>query len=93
VPLLHLAQVNVGTLRQPTDHPAIAEFADALDPVNAADEASSGFVWRLQDETGACRAEALGLHARSGFTPIPCSGEYAGSPFSRCLGKPLAAVQ
>ncbi|MCU1504899.1 MAG: hypothetical protein JWM12_4253 [Ilumatobacteraceae bacterium] len=52
VPQLHLAQVNIGTLRQPIEHPLIAEFADALDPVNAAGEASPGYIWRLRDESG-----------------------------------------
>ena len=49
---LHLAQVNVATLREPMDHPATAEFAAGLDPVNALAESSQGFVWRLQDDTG-----------------------------------------
>lgn len=48
----HLAQVNVGTLRQPIDHPDTAEFTDNLDPVNAVADAAPGFVWRLQDEAG-----------------------------------------
>ncbi|GJM39152.1 MAG: hypothetical protein DHS20C19_25190 [Acidimicrobiales bacterium] len=48
----HLAQLNVATLRQPIEHPDTAEFADNLDPVNAVAEASPGYVWRLQDESG-----------------------------------------
>ena len=48
----HLAQLNVARLRKPIEHPASADFADNLDPVNAAAEASPGFMWRLQDETG-----------------------------------------
>jgi hypothetical protein len=48
----HLAQVNVGTLRHPTDHPDTAEFMDNLDPVNAVADVAPGFVWRLQDDTG-----------------------------------------
>jgi hypothetical protein len=42
-----LAQVNIGRLRAPIDHPMIKDFADNLDPVNAQAEASPGFVWRL----------------------------------------------
>jgi hypothetical protein len=42
-----LAQVNIGRLRAPVDHPMIKDFVDNLDPVNAQAEASPGFVWRL----------------------------------------------
>lgn len=49
---LHLAQLNVATLRQPIDHPDTAAFADGLAPVNALGESSPGFVWRLQDDAG-----------------------------------------
>lgn len=48
----HLAQLNVGRLRAPIEHPDSAGFADNLDPVNAEAEAAAGFVWRLQDESG-----------------------------------------
>ena len=49
----HLAQYNVGLLHNPLDHDATAEFVAALEPINAIAEASPGFVWRLQDESGA----------------------------------------
>jgi GNAT superfamily N-acetyltransferase len=49
---LHLAQLNIGTMHQPIDHPDMAEFFDALDPVNAAGEAAPGFVWRYQTDDG-----------------------------------------
>jgi len=42
----------VATLRAPIDDPATADFAAALDPVNAAGEAAAGFVWRLADDSG-----------------------------------------
>lgn len=48
----HLAQVNIGRLQAPIDHPEIAEFKAALDTINALAEASPGFVWRLKDEGG-----------------------------------------
>ena len=48
----HLAQINVGRLRAPTDDPMIAEFMDALDEINALAERSPGFVWRFQTEDG-----------------------------------------
>lgn len=48
----HLAQFNVGRLRAPLEHPDSAGFADNLDPVNALAEATPGYVWRLQDDSG-----------------------------------------
>ena len=47
-----LAQVNVGRLLAPLDSPRLADFAAALDPVNAVAEAAPGFVWRLQTADG-----------------------------------------
>jgi hypothetical protein len=47
-----LAQVNVGRLLAPMDSPLTADFAAALDPVNAVADAAPGFVWRLQTEDG-----------------------------------------
>ena len=47
-----LAQVNIGRLQEPLDHPQLAAFVEALDPVNAAAERAPGFVWRLQTEDG-----------------------------------------
>ena len=47
-----LAQLNIGRLRQPIDHPDTADFANALDEVNALADDAAGFVWRLQDEDG-----------------------------------------
>jgi GNAT superfamily N-acetyltransferase len=49
---VHLAQVNVGRLQHPLDHPDIADFVAGLAPVNALADASPGFVWRLQTEEG-----------------------------------------
>ena len=46
----HLAQVNVGRLRAPIDHPMIKDFADNLDRINALAESSPGFVWRLKGD-------------------------------------------
>jgi hypothetical protein len=48
----HLAQLNVGTLREPIDHPASAGFANGLDPINALADSFPGFVWRMEDESG-----------------------------------------
>jgi Domain of unknown function (DUF3291) len=55
---LHLAQLNIGTLRHGIDQPEIADFVDGLDPVNAAGEAAPGFVWRLQTDEG----DATSIH-------------------------------
>jgi Domain of unknown function (DUF3291) len=48
----HLAQLNVGRLRQPLDAPGSAGFVAGLQPINALADASPGFVWRLTDEGG-----------------------------------------
>lgn len=53
-----LAQVNFGRLLAPLDSPQIADFAAALEPVNAVADAAPGFVWRLQTEDG--NATAVG---------------------------------
>lgn len=47
-----LAQVNIGRTRGPMDAEVMAEFAGALDPINAIADAAPGFVWRLQDDAG-----------------------------------------
>jgi len=48
----HLAQLNIGRFRYPTDDPRMADFMNNLDRVNALAERSAGFVWRLKDESG-----------------------------------------
>jgi hypothetical protein len=48
----HLAQLNIGRFRHPTDDPRMADFMNALDLVNGLAERSDGFVWRLKDESG-----------------------------------------
>ncbi len=48
----HLAQINIGKLLAPIDHPLIAGFVNQLDRINALAEKSPGFVWRLQEENG-----------------------------------------
>jgi Domain of unknown function (DUF3291) len=52
VPGFRIAQLNVARLLAPLDTPALADFVDALDPVNALADAAPGFVWRLQTEDG-----------------------------------------
>lgn len=46
----HLAQLNIGRLRYPTDDPRLADFMNNLDLVNGIAERTPGFVWRLKGE-------------------------------------------
>ena len=48
----HVAQINIGTMVAPTDDPAVAEFMDNLDRINALADDAPGFVWRLQTDEG-----------------------------------------
>jgi hypothetical protein len=48
----HLAQLNVGLVRAPTDSAELADFMAGIDPVNGAADATPGLVWRLQDGDG-----------------------------------------
>ena len=52
-----LAQLNIGRLRAPTDSPIVAEFMEALEPINALADSSAGFVWRFQTAEGNATAE------------------------------------
>jgi hypothetical protein len=47
----HLAQLNIGRFRYPTDDPRMADFMNNLDLVNGLAERAKGFVWRLKDES------------------------------------------
>jgi hypothetical protein len=48
----HLAQMNVGTTVAAVESPPLADFMAQLDAINALADASPGFVWRLQTESG-----------------------------------------
>lgn len=48
----HLAQVNISRLIAPIDAPETADFAAALDRINALAEAAPGFIWRLVGDGG-----------------------------------------
>jgi hypothetical protein len=50
MPTHHLAQLNIGRLVAPIDAPEIADFANALNDINALAESSPGFIWRLKDD-------------------------------------------
>ena len=64
---MHLALFNVAKLRAPMDDPLIDDFRDNLDPINALAEASPGFVWRLQDDSG----NATGIYPYGDELVIP----------------------
>ncbi|OWU83658.1 hypothetical protein ATO6_17510 [Oceanicola sp. 22II-s10i] len=58
----HFAEFNIGTLRHDWDDPRVAEFADALDRVNAIAQRSPGFVWMLgEDEMDAAQTDGDGV--------------------------------
>ena len=48
----HIAQLNIGRFRHPTDDARMTGFMDNLDRINAIAERSEGFVWRLKDDSG-----------------------------------------
>ncbi|NJO80119.1 MAG: DUF3291 domain-containing protein [Cyanobacteria bacterium RM1_2_2] len=48
----YLAQINIALMKAPLEDPIMAEFAAALNEVNAVADHSSGFVWRLQSSSG-----------------------------------------
>ena len=52
MPSFHLAQANIGTVREPVTSPLLADFVAALEPINRLADESPGFVWRLQTEDG-----------------------------------------
>ncbi len=51
-PELHVAQLNVATLRASLEHPDSRDFQEGLAPVNALAESTPGYVWRLQSDDG-----------------------------------------
>jgi hypothetical protein len=48
----HVAQYNIARLLAPLDSPQLADFMNALDPLNRLADESPGFVWRHQTEDG-----------------------------------------
>ena len=48
----HLAQVNIARALAPLDSPVMAGFVARLVEINKLAEASPGYVWRFQDDTG-----------------------------------------
>ncbi|MEH6347123.1 MAG: DUF3291 domain-containing protein [Bermanella sp.] len=50
---MYLAQLNIAKAKAPMEDPMLKEFVDNLEPINKLAEQSPGFIWRLQDESGA----------------------------------------
>lgn len=66
----HVAQLNLGLFRAPLDDAEMAEFAAALDPINAIAESSPGFVWRLTADDGSSSSN-VEVPGRSGSLWAP----------------------
>ena len=49
---LYLAQINIGRIREPLEHAQMKGFVDRLADLNALEDRSPGFVWRLQTPAG-----------------------------------------
>jgi hypothetical protein len=49
-PGVHLAELNVATLRYPLDDPRMRDFVDLLAPLNEEADRAPGFVWRLVED-------------------------------------------
>ncbi|HMG93489.1 MAG TPA: DUF3291 domain-containing protein [Chryseolinea sp.] len=47
----HLAQLNIARMLAPIDSPVMADFVANLDRINGIAENSTGFVWRLKDDS------------------------------------------
>lgn len=61
MPEYHLAQLNIATLKEPLDSPALADFVANLDRINALAENSAGYIWRLKsDDNNATSFRPLG---------------------------------
>ncbi len=60
----HIAQFNIARARAAMDDPLMAGFMARLDEINAVADASPGFVWRLQDDSGNATAQSAYDDAR-----------------------------
>jgi len=50
--MFNIATYNIAEAKFPMDDSAMKDFNDAIDKVNQEAEASKGFVWRMQDDSG-----------------------------------------
>ncbi len=60
MPDFELAHLNVATLREPLQSPAMADFTAQLDRINALADASAGFVWRWEEDREPVQPNPLG---------------------------------
>ena len=81
----HIAQLNIGRFRYPTDDPRMADFMNNLDRVNALAERSEGFVWRLKDDSN--NATAIRPFDRSEYGGQPVGLGKRRSAGALCLGR------
>jgi hypothetical protein len=54
-----LAHLNIAKMRQPLESPAMVDFVNNLDRINALADQAPGFVWRLKDESEEALATRL----------------------------------
>lgn len=54
--LYELVQLNLASMKEPIDSPAMADFVANLDCINALADRSPGFIWRPQEEEVAAAA-------------------------------------
>jgi hypothetical protein len=66
----HLAQANLSRLRHPPDAPQVAEYAAALDRINALADRAPGFVWRLRTTAGDDPRVVLNLSVWTSYLPL-----------------------
>lgn len=51
--MMHLAELNIGRMKgENIDDPIMARFKEQLEEINALAEGSTGFIWRLKDDSG-----------------------------------------
>ncbi|MGI9601352.1 MAG: DUF3291 domain-containing protein [Acidimicrobiales bacterium] len=55
----YLAAFNVAKAKYPVDDPRMSEFMDNLEAINGLGDASPGFVWRHQTESGDSTSERI----------------------------------
>ena len=81
-----LAQLNIALPREPLDRPLLADFVAAIAPVNAAADASPGFVWRLP------RPMATQPRSAPSATIAWSSTSRSGSRSKRCASSSTASA-
>ncbi len=60
MPDFELAHLNIATLRESLQSPAMADFTARLERINALADSSAGFVWRWQEDQEPAQPNPLG---------------------------------